>query len=174
MSAYSNKSNNQRLEDLHWLLADDKSASWFYERVAREILNFKTPLAGGGETTLATKAAWQASEFAQIKNLQKITNAQLTILTSAIEALAASSNADADEVKALISKKMDEATSTIKAELDELQAEADVEVPKMSAVSYNTPATRENPNSVPVASVNPDEVPELDDESKDAAPVSNV
>ena len=187
MSAYSNKSNNQRLEDVHWLLADDRGVSWFYQRVAREVLNFKVPLAGGGTTTLATKAAWQASEFNQIKTLIKQNHALLSVLTSAVEALAEASNADTDEVKALISQKMDAATATLKAELDELQE--DLEVPTATAMSFELPESEEVLDATPVASVTPSEVPTegpgleaesetQPDESADAptnaAPVANV
>lgn len=187
MSAYSNKSNNQRLEDIHWLLSDDRKVSWFYQRVAREVLNFKVPLAGGGTTTLATKAAWQANEFAQIKTLINRNHALLTVLASAVNALAESSNADTDEVKALISQKMDEATATLKAELDELQEVPEVEAAK--AMSFEVPESEEVLDATPVAAVTPAEVPtegpglETESESQpdesaatptNAAPVANV
>lgn len=167
MSAYSNKSNHQRLEDLHWLLADDKNASWFYERIAREIWTMRHPLPGGGSTDGATKITWQAHEFAQIKTLINRNHALLTVLGSAVTALAESSNADTDEVKALISQKMDEATSALKLELDELQATAKEEIPKMEPLSMELPKA-ETLDSVPVAQVNPAEVPDLDEESAPA------
>lgn len=164
---YTNKSNQKGLDDLHWLLADDKGASWFYERVAREVLNFRVALAGGGTTNLATKVTWQANEFAQIKALINRNHALLTVLGSAVTALAESSNADTDEVKALISQKMEEATAVLKVELDELQAAAEEEIPEMEPLSLELPKA-EPLDLVPVAQVNPAEVPDLDEESAPA------
>lgn len=178
---YTNKSNQKGLDDLHWLLADDKGASWFYERVAREVWLMRHPLPGGGSTNGATKVTWQAHEFAQIKTLINRNHALLTVLGSAVTALAESSNADTDEVKALISQKMEDATATLKIELDELQEAAKEEIPEMAPLSLDLPEA-EPMDSVSVAQVNPAEVPaleeettpEADDKPQDAAPVPNV
>lgn len=191
---YTNKTNQRGLEDIHWLLADDVGASWFYQRVAREIMAFQVPLAGGGTTTLGTKVTWQANEFAQIKALVNRNHALLTVLSEAVSALAESSNADADEVKALIAKKMDEATATLKIELDELQSASAEEVPAMASMSFELPDHEEEASAAPTAVVVPEEVPAegpgLNEESTvvedpkveaepsetapNAAPVSNV
>lgn len=190
---YINKSNQQGLEDLHWLIADDKKESGFYRRIAQEVLTAPVPLAGGGSTTLGTKVTWQANEFMQIKTLINRNHALLSVLAGALSALAESSNADAEEVKALIAKKMDEATEVLKAELDEIQADGKLEVATMTVETLSLPETEFEELEAPVAVVVDGEVPEegpgLEKESvpeepkveaqpsntaPNAAPVSNV
>lgn len=157
---YINKSNQQGLEDLHWLIADDKKESGFYRRIAQEILTTRVPLVGGGTTTAATKITWQANEFAQIKTLINRNHALLSVLASAVSALAESSNADTEEVKALIASKMDEATATLKSELDELQEAANEEVGVMTVETLSLPETSFEESEAPVPVVVPEEVPE--------------
>lgn len=184
---YINKSNQQGLEDLHWLIADDKKESGFYRRIAQEILTTPVPLVGGGTTTAATKITWQANEFAQIKTLITRNHALISVLGSAVAALAASSNANTEEIMALVAQKMDEATEVLQTELEELRAEAKGEVGEMVIETLSLPEPSEELDAAPVATVVPTEVPAEgpgleapkvdatpEDTAPNAAPVSNV
>jgi hypothetical protein len=117
MSGFGGKSNQQKLDDMWWLLANPNSDCWFYRHIAESVLTHPVPLAGGGTTTLATKISWQAHEFRVLRGQVAQLEAQHAVLLAAINALAEASNADAEEIKNLLQERTEQALKTVKEQL---------------------------------------------------------